>query len=508
MREVPRILIVDDEEVLASFVAKILVEEKEFSYDVAVAGTGEDAVSMFEKEPFDLLIADIKLPEMDGIDVLRSVKSVDPETQVVMITAYASLETAVAALREGAYDYIVKPFEAKQVQSVVRHALERRSLILQRNELIQSLSEANDRLTEAHKLLEEKKALVDKELEQRIRELASLNELAGKLSSELDLQRLLGSTPKLACEVMKAEAGAVVFAEDEKFLVKSSFGLDDILPKGMRLPFSQEPFASVLRKGRSERAASWKPEGGKGEGLFLACAVLKGVTGKGFGVLCVARTKRSFTDKGLELLSTIGSAASIALQNALSFDHCQRGYLESLLSLLLVEETKHPSLRGHSERVAALAVNIAKALDLPEEEAKTIRYAALLHDLGKVGVRDELLTKTGLSEEELAELNESLLVAEKIITPLKFLQSAKLIVRHQAERHDGTGIPDKLSGDEIPTGSKILAVANYCDEASSGALEGKKLAVDEVISRLGASSGSLFAPEVVEAAIQVLKQKG
>ncbi len=507
MREVPRILVVDDEEVLASFVAKILAEEEDFSYEVGVAGTGEEAVTMFEKDPFDLLIVDIKLPEMDGIDVLKAVKSFDAETQVVMITAYASLETAVSALREGAYDYIVKPFEAKQVQSVVRHALERRSLILQRNELIQSLSEANDRLTEAHKMLEEKKALVDKELEQRLEELTSLNDLATELSSELNLQRLLASTPGLASEVMKAEGAAVVFKEGKDFLVKSSFALDDILPKGMRLPGTQEPFGSVLKQAKPKGVAKWKPAGGKGPEVYLGCGVLKGVRGRGFGVLCVTSRARAFTDKALELLSTVASAASTALQNALSVDTLQRGYLESVLSLLLVLETKEPSMRGHSERVAAVAVDIAKAMELAEEEVRQIRYSALLHDLGKVGVRKELLTKKGLTEEELGELKESLLVAEKIIAPLKFLQPAKTVVRHQGERYNGTGTPDRLSGDDIPIGSRILAVANFCDEATSGVLEGKKLSVDEVVSKLGSMSGGAFSPEVVEAAIQVLKQK-
>lgn len=507
MKEDPRILVVDDEEVLANFVAKILSSERDADYNVGVTATGEDAVRMFEEEPFDLLLVDIKLPKMNGIEVLRKVKEIDQNVQVVMITAYASLETAIDALREGAYDYIVKPFEAEQMKSLVKHALERRNLIVQREDLIKSLSDVNDRLADANKKLEEKKALVDKELEDRIGELTRLNELTTNLSSELNLGKLLELTPKLSCEVINSEGGMVCFREGDKLRVKSSSGLEKALPKGRRLSTTQEPFLSVLKEEKPGVATDWKPEEGDGEEVgTLACATLKGVRGEGFGVLCVSRKDGPFSAKNLELLSTVASAAATAFQNAMHVDTLQTSYLQSLLSLLLVQEAKNPDLRGHSERVAELSTKIARKLSISDEEVRMIRFSALLHDLGKVGLRDELLSKKALNQKEEAELRESYSLSEKIIEPIRFLHPAKTIIHHEGEKWDGSGGPDSLAGEKIPIGSRILAVANFYDEAVSGALQGTPVPADEAMNRLKSLSGKTFSPQVVEAAIEVLKE--
>lgn len=506
MKEDPRILVVDDEEVLANFVAKILSSEKDADYNVGVTATGEDAVRMFEEEPFDLLLVDIKLPKMNGIEVLRKVKEIDQNAQVVMITAYASLETAIDALREGAYDYIVKPFEAEQMKSLVKHALERRNLIIQREDLIRSLSDVNDRLADANKKLEEKKALVDKELEGRIGELTRLNELTANLASELNLGRLLELTPELSCEIMNSEGGVVCFREGDKLLVKSSSGLEKVLPKGRRLSTTQEPFLSILKEEKPGVATGWKPEGAEEEVGTLACATLKGVRGEGFGVLCVSRKGGPFSEKSLELLSTVASTAATAFQNAMHVDTLQTSYLQSLLSLLLVQEAKNPDLRGHSERVAELSTKIARKLSISDEEVRMIRFSALLHDLGKVGLRDELLSKKALSQKEEAELRESYSLSEKIIEPIRYLQPAKTMIHHEGEKWDGSGGPDSLAGEKIPMGSRILTVANFYDEAVSGALQGTPVPADEAMNRLRSLSGKTFSPQVVEAAIEVLKE--
>jgi two-component system response regulator PilR (NtrC family) len=124
-RRAPRILVVDDERSMRELLAIVLKRE---GYDVLLAEDGRSAVSALEREAIDLLISDVRMPDMTGVDVLRAAKVVDREIPGIMITAFASTETAVEALRLGAADYLTKPFDVDELRIVVRNALERRQL--------------------------------------------------------------------------------------------------------------------------------------------------------------------------------------------------------------------------------------------------------------------------------------------------------------------------------------------------------------------------------------------
>jgi two-component system response regulator PilR (NtrC family) len=120
-----KILVVDDEKSMRDFLSIMLNKE---GYEVSTAGNGEDALRAVQAEIFDLVITDVKMPRMDGLEVLKMVKDVSPETVVLMITAFATTETAVEAMKLGAYDYITKPFKVEEIKLVIRKALEKRSL--------------------------------------------------------------------------------------------------------------------------------------------------------------------------------------------------------------------------------------------------------------------------------------------------------------------------------------------------------------------------------------------
>jgi two-component system response regulator PilR (NtrC family) len=122
---VEKILVVDDEQSLREVLSIML---KRAGYAVTIAMDGEDAVELLQKEIFDLVITDLRMPKVDGMEVLKAVKSASPETVVLIITAFASADSAVEAMKQGAYDYLTKPFQVDEVQLIIRNALEKRRL--------------------------------------------------------------------------------------------------------------------------------------------------------------------------------------------------------------------------------------------------------------------------------------------------------------------------------------------------------------------------------------------
>lgn len=120
-----KILVVDDEQSMREFLDIMLKKE---GYKVSLASNGEEVLKLLEKEIFDLVLLDIRMPRMDGIAVLRKIKAASPETIVIMITAYASADTAIKAMKEGAYDYITKPFKVEEIKLIIKNALEKKNL--------------------------------------------------------------------------------------------------------------------------------------------------------------------------------------------------------------------------------------------------------------------------------------------------------------------------------------------------------------------------------------------
>jgi len=134
----PRILVVDDEEVTRLSLAEILSLE---GYQVASAKSGEEALQKLEEETFDLVLADLVMKEVDGLQVMEAVKKLSPETVVIMLTAYGTLESAIRAMRQGAYDYLIKPCGAQEIVASVESALTKQRQERRRQELVARVEE-------------------------------------------------------------------------------------------------------------------------------------------------------------------------------------------------------------------------------------------------------------------------------------------------------------------------------------------------------------------------------
>lgn len=170
-------------------------------------------------------------------------------------------------------------------------------------------------------------------------------------------------------------------------------------------------------------------------------------------------------------------------------------------------EAKDPYTRGHSDRVRSIAEAIAKQMKLDDDFIEALSRSALLHDIGKIGLLDEvLLKKDKLNENDWEEIKKHPSNAMNILKPLDFLSIEKDIILHHHERIDGNGYPDHLKGDEIPLGAKILAVADTFDAMNSNRPYRKQLSKEVIIQELEKNKGKQHDPQIVDALFASLQK--
>jgi putative nucleotidyltransferase with HDIG domain len=172
--------------------------------------------------------------------------------------------------------------------------------------------------------------------------------------------------------------------------------------------------------------------------------------------------------------------------------------MESIEVIASAVEAKDPFTLGHSQRVARYAVILAKGIGLPEQEVETIRISAILHDVGKIGIEARLLRKPGaLTNEEFEIVKRHTLLGFEMVRQVKELQDMLPVIRSHHERYDGKGYPDGLAGDRIPSGARIVAVANSLDFMTCELPHRRALPLAEVRERIRREAGKQFDPEVV-----------
>ena len=327
-----RILVVDDEEPIREIVSSMLSSA---NYKCRQAASGLEALALLESgEQFELMLSDLMMAELDGIGLLERTKEQFPDMPVIMVTAVHDISVALAAIRNGAYDYLLKPFEREQLLATVRRALENRRLRLE-NRAYQT----------------ELESLVDQRTEQ-------------------------------------------------------------------------------LRKALSDVERS--------NDMILA-----------------------------------------ALCDAL--------------------DAKDAETEGHSKRVTAFTMAIARAMGLPKEEINVIGRGALLHDIGKMAIPDKILFKPGkLTEEEIVIMREHCYRGYQMVKKIPFLaEPAEIVYSHQ-ENWDGTGYPRGLKGEEIPVGARMFAIADTLDAIMSDRPYRKARPFSAAKAEIERCSGTQFDPEIVQ----------
>jgi putative nucleotidyltransferase with HDIG domain len=334
------VLVVDDEEPIRSALKKYLAQQQ---FEVYTGASGDEALDQLRRHKIALMLSDIRMPGLSGIDLVPQALEIEPELAILMLTAVNDATSAALCMQRGAMDYLTKPIELADLGRAVQRALRRREMLLENRELNQWLKE-----------------------------------------------EVTTRTAELQRERMR-----------------------------------------------------------------------------------------------LERLST---ATLEALVNAL--------------------EAKDPYLRGHSARVADMSATIAAQLGMTDEEVDQVRIAGRLHDIGKIGTRESVMSKNGaLTPDEYEHVKQHVVIGSQILAPLTHLGSIIGYVRSHHERWDGTGYPDGLAGEAIPLGARIIGGAEVYDALSTSRPYQERQTPEGAIQRLAEVSGTQLDPRVYEALASVVSRR-
>jgi len=217
--------------------------------------------------------------------------------------------------------------------------------------------------------------------------------------------------------------------------------------------------------------------------------------------------KKDFKIENQDELGRIGDGIQdMALNLARLYAEQEELFLETILSLAEAIDTRDPYTRGHSDHVSHYALKTAQAMGLSEKESKAVYYAAILHDIGKIGIREDVLNYDGpLDQGKMAHMKTHPEIGSRILGIVKGFEKIRLMVRAHHEHYDGSGYPDGLQGPEIPLGARIIAVADVYDALTTDRPYRTAWNKEKALEAIRGKAGSQFDPQVVPVFISIMK---
>lgn len=361
-----------------------------------------------------------------------------------------------------------------------------------------------------------KNAVLFEKGERQIAELSLINEMGKALNSSLDLDDVLHYIVDMIASILEADRGSLMLLDREanELYIEVATGLSE-RGRRLRLPVgqgiagyvaaSQSPVLSVNtatdKRYQVEVRGNLHP-------LTLISAPIT-CRGKLLGVLNFERPldkKASFDLDDLELLATLASQAGIAIENAGLYNDLVQVYFDTIRSLAAALEAKDIYTHGHSRRVAKDAVRIGRRLGMSRKELEMLRHGALLHDIGKIGIRDTILFKVGpLETEERRHIQAHPTIGANILSNFEVLAPVRGIIRHHHERWDGGGFPEGLAGEAIPLGARIVCITDSFDAMITSRPYREGMPVSRAMEILEEEKGKQFDPELVDVFLEVIR---
>ncbi len=354
-----------------------------------------------------------------------------------------------------------------------------------------------------------------KRIEEKAERLSLLSRLGQILNSSLDPREVRERAMEAATQLMKAEVGSLLLIDEgtRKLYFEVALGEKEEMVKTIFLNFGEGIAGWVAEKG--EPAVINDPE--KDPRFFkgvddrtdfktrnLLCVPVK-IKDRTIGVL-EAINKRGgedFDEEDLSLFQSLSDQVAIALDNARLYQELEEMFFETAESLAEAIEKRDPYTGGHTKRVTQYSLAIARRLQLRPEEMKWLKVSAALHDIGKIGIDDQILRKKGrLAPEEYQVIKQHADMGAEIIDHIKQLRQIIPGIKYHHEQMDGRGYPEGLHGGEIPILAKIIAVADTYDAMTTDRPYRRGLSQEVALKELKRCSGTQFDERVVEAFIQ------
>lgn len=375
------------------------------------------------------------------------------------------------------------------------------------NELIKSFNKITARLEEEIKKLE-----FSNNHMKRV-----LSEIALTMNFPQDTDNMLDTILNIAVKALDARKGLLIIKNKDYsgLVIKSAIGYDKGLIGKTKIRFGEGIVGWVVENGKPIIL----PEGDKdkrfekissleSENQSILCVPLIH-SRKMIGAISISNKVhgKKFSDDDIIILNNLTVQTAVALENATLRENIESTYFETISALALAVESKDKYTRGHSIRVGKIAKAIAEKMEISKKEIKDIEHAATLHDIGKIGIVDNILNKGKLTPLEFDVIKRHPEIGENIIKPVASLSQICPIVRHHHERVDGNGYPDHLSEKEIPRTAKILFVADAFDAMTSNRPYRKAMSFDEAINELDRNAGYQFDRDVVNSFIEYFEKE-
>ena len=359
---------------------------------------------------------------------------------------------------------------------------------------------------------------VTKNLEDNIKRLEAskqtiqyvLSKIALGVSSQHTIDTFLELIVEITVKALEGKTGVLMLLDEknEELYVKAASGFKDTV-KNLRIKVGEEGPGWVAKYKKPlliPQLHKLKPEEENDPFVPPLLSVPLTYQDKLVGVLAVSGKLGggNFGEDELFIVSNLASQTAIAVENERLHQDAEGTYLETISALAIAVEARDHYSRGHLDRVSQYAVRTAQKLGLDEQIIKDIKDAAELHDIGKIGISDDILKKEGvLTEDEARVMNKHPIIGEAIIKPVRRLSSLCDIVRHHHEWLDGTGYPDRLEGGEISIGAKILCVVDAFDAMTTNRPYRKALSIEEAERELKNYAGIRYDVKVVEAFLSI-----
>jgi len=502
------ILLVDDETSILNVVSEFFRRE---GYHILTAGNGSEAMKIIENEQVDCCFTDINMPVMNGLELAENIRLHDNTMPVIVMTGYPSLENTIQTIKNGVVDFLIKPVNLKQMELCLRRVLRQRGLFIE-NLLLKQEVRSKKRLEK-----------LNQELLYKVDELNILNKIMSSFTTIVSSADVFKRAVDTALEITQADHTMfhIINESVEKPFEVASAGTPAVKSDIRISPGSLQPQPESYDRGPvpdhssvldliTEVVSDELPllisqnNGARGlpRDLLSVMLVPLKIRDKVFGILTagIRQGHNRFSEKDLYYLSFMAQSAAQSIENLALYENIYENLFATLYAFVNAVEARDLYTRQHSSRVTGISLIIGRQLGCSLEELDILNFAGHLHDIGKIGIRDDILLKPGkLTKEEFEKIKQHPAIGSNILEQLGMWEKERQIIRCHHERFDGTGYPDGLREKQIPFLARILSLADAYDAMASDRAYRKRMEEQKILKIIHDGSGSQFDPDIVSA---------